>query len=408
MSPVKCHRFFWCMLLLACAGCAGMKGQPSLTADQLRKMGESYLAAGDYGQALTLLTQAEAKRPNDPVIQYDLGLAYDERGMASEALVHLQNALTLKPDYSDAYNALGRYYARQNQLDSAQEAFEKALSNPFYSSPHLALFNLGLVHEKKGNREEALKQYEEAVRLQPAYGIAYFRIAQNTEELGREDDARRAYGKAIQYSPEMTEAHFRYGVLSYNAGEWEPAQYSLNRVVKLEPYSPMADEARKYLARMQSGGAGSSPKTPERAPSRKSSHFQPEVDQDLKRPQVQTVEPEKLPAEQEQPAARASLPEAPQEARPRPQPTSHEGKQWAYIVQVASYRSKKNMEEAKKKLEAKGFDVVVKEVDSKSSESLFVLQLKPVDDAAKAEAMLKRIQGVTDLKPIVLKVSAGK
>ena len=66
------------------------------------------------------------------------------------------------------------------------------------------------------------------------------------------------------------------------------------------------------------------------------------------------------------------------------------------------------MEEAKKKLEAKGFDVVVKEVDSKSSESLFVLQLKPVDDAAKAEAMLKGIQGVTDLKPIVLKVSAGK
>jgi type IV pilus assembly protein PilF len=386
-----------------------MKGQPSLTADQLRKMGESYLAAGDYGQALTLLTQAEAKRPNDPVTQYDLGLAYDERGMASEALVHLQKALTLKPDYSDAYNALGRYYARQNQLDSAQEAFEKALSNPFYSSPHLALFNLGLVYEKKGNREEALKQYEEAVRLQPAYGIAYFRIGQNTEELGREDDARRAYGKAIQYAPEMTEAHFRYGVLSYNAGEWEPAQFSLNRVVKLEPYSPMADEARKYLARMQSGGTGSSPRAPERAPSRKSSHFQPVGDQDLKRPQVQAVEPEKLPAEQEQPAARPSLPESPREVRVQPQTTtSHEGKQWVYIVQVASYRSKKNMEEAKKKLEAKGFDVVVKEVDSKTSESLFVLQLKPVDDAAKAEAMLKGIQGVTDLKPIILKVSAGK
>ena len=48
---------------------------------QLQQMGEKFLAARDLGQALKYLSLAEKRRPNDPVIQYDLGLAYYERGL---------------------------------------------------------------------------------------------------------------------------------------------------------------------------------------------------------------------------------------------------------------------------------------------------------------------------------------
>ena len=141
-------------------------------------MGEKFLAARDLGQALKYLTLAEKRRPNDPVIQYDLGLAYYERGLRSDALTHLKKALALKPDYPEAENALGRYYAEQGQYDQAQHAFQKALADPFYTTPQLALYNLGLVYEKKGDPEAALKQYQEAVRLQPNYGVAYYRMGQ--------------------------------------------------------------------------------------------------------------------------------------------------------------------------------------------------------------------------------------
>ena len=129
--------------------------------------------------------------------------------------------------------------------------FKKALANPFYTTPQLALYNLGLVYEKKGDPETALKQYQEAVRLQPNYGVAYYRMGQLLEELRRADEAREAYGRAIEFAPDLAEAHYRYGVMSYTAGELENAFYSLNRVVKLAPHSTMAEDARKYLERLQ-------------------------------------------------------------------------------------------------------------------------------------------------------------
>ena len=40
----------------------------------------------------------------------------------------------------------------------------------FIQRPSSALYNLGLIYEKKGDPETALKQYQEAVRLQRNYG----------------------------------------------------------------------------------------------------------------------------------------------------------------------------------------------------------------------------------------------
>ena len=145
----------------------------------------------------------------------------------------------------------GDYYAEQGQLDLAQRSFESALNNPFYQTPQLALYNLGLVYEKKGDPELALKQYQEAVRLQRNYGAAYYRMGQLLEQLRRADEAREAYGNAIEFAPDLVEAHYRYGVMSYTSGELENALYSLNRVVKLAPHSTMAEDARRYLERLQ-------------------------------------------------------------------------------------------------------------------------------------------------------------
>lgn len=241
-------------LLLSVAACATTPKDPMerLSVEQLQQMGESYLAAGDVANALKFLTLAHEKSPNDPMILYELGLAYDERGLSDQALLHYQNALKLKPDFSDVHNAMGRLYAARGQLDKAQASFEEAFSNPFYGMPFIALYNLGLVYEKKNDPHSALQKYEEAIRLQPSYGIAHYRMGYVLEAMRRTDEARRAYGKAVQYSPDMAQAHLRYGVLSYNAGDLQNALYSLNRVLKLAPHTDMEEDARRYLAQLQS------------------------------------------------------------------------------------------------------------------------------------------------------------
>lgn len=239
-------------VLLVSAGCATTQ-QPDNSARHLQDSGEKYMAAGETASALKYLTEAEQKDPSDPVIQYDLALAYDQRGMEEQAVSHLKNALKLKPAYPEALNAIGAVYARRGQFTLAQESFQKALNDPFYKTPQLAAYNLGSLHEKRGELEVALMDYQQALKLDPRYSAALYRTGQVLEQLNRTDDARHAYGKAVTISPDLAEAQYRFGVLSYQAGDMEAAAASLSRVGKLAPNTDMADEARRYLERLSSG-----------------------------------------------------------------------------------------------------------------------------------------------------------
>lgn len=254
MMPEKRFLSICVVLLFFVIACATTPKDPMerLTASQLQEMGEKYLAAGNLAQALQFLTMANQKDPNNPMILYELGLAFDERGLPDQALNYYQAALKLKPDFSDVYNAMGRLYASRNQLDKAEAAFKQAFNNPFYALPHLPLYNLGLVSEKRNDLTTALFYFQEAVRIQPSYDVAHYRMGKVLEALGRTDEARRAYAKAIQCNPDMAEAHARYGVLSYNAGDLQSALYSLNRVNRLVPNTDMAEEAKRVLVQLQS------------------------------------------------------------------------------------------------------------------------------------------------------------
>jgi len=158
------------LLVLGMASCVP---QPSperdptawMSADELRALGDKFLAAGDTGQALQYLVAAEKKDARDPQIHYSLALAYAARRLPDQALEHFQKALQLKPDYSEAHNALGVFYAEQGKTDQAAEHFHKALANPFYRTPEKPLFNLGRIMADQGRYADALRYFDEALHF---------------------------------------------------------------------------------------------------------------------------------------------------------------------------------------------------------------------------------------------------
>lgn len=401
-------------LVLVTGGCAVFQRDPmDIYSDrQLREMGEKFLAARDLGQALKYLTLAEKRRPNDPAVQYDLGVAYYERGLKSEALAHLKQALALKPAYPEAHNALGRYYAEQGQYDQALLSFQNALADPTYTTPQIAFYNLGLVYEKKGDQKTALKQYREAVRLQPNYGVAYLRMGQILEEQRRADQARDAYGRAIECAPDLVEAHYRYGVMSYTAGELENALYSLNRVVKLAPYSTMADDARRYLERLHAIiPAGPSPQKPPLLPEESRPRFevltnrelmteQPEVPSSTQRApwNLEALQQARIESRVAEPSSGAARKDSPAE-HPKDGPR-------AYIVQLGSFLDKENAEDLQQRLRRKGYEAIVKPFSHQVLGRLYVVQLKPVHDADKASKLMLQVEGEGHGKAIILEVPA--
>ena len=70
-----------------------------------------------------------------------------EQGKLEEAIEAYNKALSIKPDYADAYYNLGIALQDQSKLEEAIEAYKKALSiKPDYAD---AYYNMGIALQRK-------------------------------------------------------------------------------------------------------------------------------------------------------------------------------------------------------------------------------------------------------------------
>lgn len=106
---------------------------------------------------------------------YELGSIYLDKKLFAQAAVQLQKALKspdLEGDENTAliYNALGYAYFAQEQYDLAIRQYKEALKlNPNYVT---ALNNLAHVYERKQLTAQALETYEAALKLDPKSDVA--------------------------------------------------------------------------------------------------------------------------------------------------------------------------------------------------------------------------------------------
>jgi type IV pilus assembly protein PilF len=232
-------------------GCAANKALTQKQGRASRDLGERFLARNQPSQALEQFLKAYELIPDDPYLQYDLALAYDYKGALDKAEYHAREAIKLKPDYSNAYNYLGTIYYRQGRMEEAIEAFEKALSNLLYMSPQDAQRNLGGVYLALKQYHEAIIHLKEAIRLVPDFVPALNDLGKAYEGLKMYGEARRAYEKALEYNPEYVGALLNMGEFLYRSGDKQKSKEYFEKVIRAEPGSDSANEARSYLGAMR-------------------------------------------------------------------------------------------------------------------------------------------------------------
>jgi tetratricopeptide (TPR) repeat protein len=149
----------------------------------------------------------------------------------SEALS--RHTLEVTENNDIAHNQLGAALAKKGQMDEALRHFQEAIRlNPHYSAAHN---NLGLARGMKGQMDEALRQFQEAARLKPDHADAHNNLGAALIDKGQIDEAIHQYQEAIRLEPDYAEAHNNLGLALGKKGQIDEAMGQFQKAVRLKP-----------------------------------------------------------------------------------------------------------------------------------------------------------------------------
>jgi tetratricopeptide (TPR) repeat protein len=141
------------------------------------------------------------------------------------------------PENVRAHNNLGLALERiPGRSDEAIAQYEEALRlDPKYEEAHN---NLGIALEKMpGRLDEAIAQYEEALRLMPDVPEAHYNLGSALARIpGRLDEAIAQYEEALRLKPDYPKAHNNLGsALARTPGRLDEAIAQYEEALRLEP-----------------------------------------------------------------------------------------------------------------------------------------------------------------------------
>lgn len=146
-----------------------------------RDIGIVLLEQGKLDEAIVCFNEALRLRADWPELYSGKGTAYYLKGSYGLATQNFDEVLGLKPDDYHTHFNIGMVMVKQGNYDKALKHFNEALRiNPQFLG---ARANVGVVFLEQGKYNEAIKQFEEVLRLDPSYpeAIRNLRIALNRQ-----------------------------------------------------------------------------------------------------------------------------------------------------------------------------------------------------------------------------------
>lgn len=229
----------------------------------LTLLGVCRFRTGEFPQAITQLRQAASLAPGDKRAMIFLARAYAGAGDNEKGIETLKAWTKTHPADADALYWIGQFYqdmagetfqqmqakdsrnylvyetegnqfrARQ-QYPQALEAYKKALAlaPPGTAGLH---FRLGDVYWRSLRFDEAKKDLEQELALNPYHSKANYELGDINAKEGHPQEAARYLQKALSLDPELTEAHRSLGRVYLEEKAYPQALAEFLQVAKAEP-----------------------------------------------------------------------------------------------------------------------------------------------------------------------------
>ncbi len=146
-------------------------------------LGVCYDEKGQFQEAQNEYKKAAKLEPINARFLNNLGYSYYLSGNDKQAIKWYQKAGKFTPDDKRIQNNLGLAYGRKGDFTKAKAEFVKAVGE------HGALLNMGYLFSQQGRYQQAIEQFEAALKLQPNSAVAMSNLAQVYDRVGRARDA---------------------------------------------------------------------------------------------------------------------------------------------------------------------------------------------------------------------------
>ena len=246
--------------------------QGNTTASQWLERGNQLWRLRRYPEAIQAFEAAIKQKPKFiHLAYYGKGLALARSGEYPEAITALQQSVQSQPDFVPAWLLLSAVYRESNQLDKALAAIDKAIqlqpNNPnLYSQKHAVLgdlkryreaaaainkaielspravfyFNRAIVRKDLGDKQGAIDDYNQAIKINPNLADAYYNRGLVRSELGDKQGEIDDYNQAIKINPNYAQAYYNRGNARFVLGDKQGAIDDYNLAIKFNPNLALA------------------------------------------------------------------------------------------------------------------------------------------------------------------------
>lgn len=196
-----------------------------------------------------LIDTREKKIPIEVLVHMQEGEAAEEKGNSDGAAEHYKDAMLIADDYAPAAFALGKLYDRIGDSYKANNFFQKAVSTDtlYYSAYRFLYTN----YFKNSNFKPMIDLLTQALaRGNDFYDIHYYLgIAYNGAALF--DDAIKQYERALELNPKSIDANIQAGIAYQNMKSYAKAREYDTRAIEIDPENQTATENMKRLDDLQ-------------------------------------------------------------------------------------------------------------------------------------------------------------
>jgi len=216
-------------------------------------LARALMGLGKAKQAASVLEQELAKSPNQAPARTFLGKAYLVSGQFEKAGEHYKAAIAVQSDYSRAYYGLSMVCARLGRKDQARrymEKFRKLKARDRAAAVNrkgryrdvaavrdlvaLAYTEAGVFYRAGGYPIRAEQHWLKAAEFAPTNPVCRAMLGSLYTANLRYAEALRIYEQVVKLSPDSAEYRMRLGTLHVQLGQLDAGMAALERAIELD------------------------------------------------------------------------------------------------------------------------------------------------------------------------------